>query len=74
MNTGTYKHIDGAWRKVSDSASGPSDVYFRGPHFEPNLGDEKNVNGRFINSRNEKARILKEQGLREAGDRVHGSR
>ena len=50
------------------------DVYFKEPYFEGFLADSKNPNGIYFNSRNEKARKMKELGIREAGDKIHGSR
>lgn len=49
------------------------DVFFPGPHFSENLGDENHPNGIFVESKRHKARLLAAQGLREDGDRVHGS-
>lgn len=49
------------------------DVFFPGPHFSEHLGGEDNPNGVFVESRRHKARLLAAQGLREDGDRVHGS-
>lgn len=45
------------------------DVYFRRPYWEEQIGPEPV----FIESRAQKAHLLKDRGLREAGDRVHGS-
>lgn len=46
-----------------------SDVYFKAPYWEQHMGPAPV----FIESRQQKARLLKERGLREAGDRVRGS-
>lgn len=50
------------------------DVYFERPYFDGNLGDEKHPHGQWVSSPKDKARIMKEQGLIERGDRVHGAR
>jgi len=53
-----------------------SDVYFRNPYFDPNLADPKKPeqkDGVWVESREHKARILKELGLREVGDRRGGA-
>ncbi len=55
-------------------SKGPPDVYFRKPYYDENLGDEKNPDGQMIKSKEHKARIMREQGVREAGDRIRGSR
>lgn len=49
------------------------DVYFREPYFDPNLANEKNPQGVQVESRRHKAHLLREQGLKEGGDRYHGS-
>lgn len=54
--------------------AGIPDVYFDKPYFDEHLADEKHKAGRQIWSRNQKARIMKELGLREAGDRNRGAR
>lgn len=50
------------------------DVYFKEPYWEENLGDVKHPHGRWISSKQEKGRIMKELGLSESGDKKHGSR
>lgn len=45
------------------------DVYFRQPYWEQHIGPGPI----FVRSREHKAMLLKQHGLREAGDRVHGS-
>ena len=53
-----------------------SDVYFREPYLDPNLVSQKhheNPDGVWVRSREHKAALLKEQGLRELGDRRHGA-
>lgn len=50
------------------------DVYFNKPYHDEHLADEKHPHGRFVMSKGHKAQIMKELGLRETGDRVHGSR
>lgn len=49
------------------------DVFFPGPHFNENLADADNPHGMMIESRRQKARVLAEKGLREDGDKYHGS-
>lgn len=49
------------------------DVYWPGhSHTNPNITDRMG-NPIYLESRQHKARVMKEQGLSEAGDRVHGS-
>lgn len=50
------------------------DVYFRKPELVENLGDEHNPHGILVESKRHKANLLRQQGLREDGDRHHGSR
>jgi len=54
--------------------AGIPDVYFNAPYFDENLGDEKHPQGQFIESKEHKKAIMKEQNLVEAGDRKHGAR
>lgn len=49
------------------------DVYFRKPYHDPNIANEQNPHGTFIESKRHKDRVLKQYGLREDGDRYHGS-
>ena len=72
--TGTYAWRDGHFVKISDKARGKPDVYFKEPSFEPNLGDEKHPFGQEVRSARDKARIMKEQGIFEKGDKRHGAR
>lgn len=55
-----------------------SDVFFSGksgPHFEPNLAEpNKSPLGSIVYSREHKARLMRELGVKESGDRVHGAR
>ena len=52
-----------------------SDVYFRQPYFDQNIAhDTKNPLGTHIHSREQKARVMKDLGIKESGDRRHGSR
>ena len=52
-----------------------SDVYFKGPVFEPHLADpDKSPKGNFVTSREHKAALMRDLGVRETGDRVHGAR
>ena len=53
---------------------GTADVFFRKEYFDQNLGDEKHPEGQWITSKAHKAKIMREQNVREKGDRVHGSR
>lgn len=50
------------------------DVYFRKPYFDENLGDPKHPYGQHVESKAHKARIMREQNVREHGDRVRGAR
>lgn len=56
-----------------NGGSGVGDVYFKKPYFDRNLSTQEEPKGQFVTSRNHKAALLKKFGLREAGDRVHGS-
>lgn len=65
---------NGIWLDACSECSGirtsnTHDVYFRAPYWEQHMGPEPI----YIESRQQKAMIMKERGLREAGDRVHGS-
>jgi RNA polymerase subunit RPABC4/transcription elongation factor Spt4 len=74
QNGKVYEYCD---RCGSFSLTGIPDVYFRGPEFCKELGDPKDPKkwmGQHIGSKREKARILKELGLQEAGDYRHGAR
>lgn len=52
-----------------------SDVFFKGAYFDPNLSDPvKSPQGQEVKSREHKADILRQLGLREVGDKRHGSR
>lgn len=60
-----------------------SDVYFREPYLDPNLVtrdgfktmERKNgQEGVWVSSREHKARLMKERGVVEAGDKQHGAR
>lgn len=73
------------WRKCEDGTEscnncsnvrnpGLPDVYFKQPYFDPNLADKKNPQGRWIDSKGQKAQIMKDIGVREAGDKKHGAR
>lgn len=50
------------------------DAYFKSPGFEPHLADSKNPNGQMIHSRAHKAEVMRQLGVHERGDRVHGAR
>lgn len=55
-----------------------SDVYFdqkKGAQFIPNLADSnKSQLGTLVTSRSHKAQVMRELGVKESGDRVHGAR
>lgn len=50
------------------------DAYFREPSFEENLADSKHPQGQWVTSKGHKARLMREQGVKESGDRQHGAR
>lgn len=55
------------------------DVYFQGAYFDPHLIDLKNkeqqkAKGVWIESRRQKADIMRRLGVVEAGDKRHGAR
>lgn len=50
------------------------DAYFKEPEFIENLADSKNPQGQWVTSKAHKARLMREQGIRESGDRQHGAR
>lgn len=62
---------------VSGSAYLP-DVYFKGSYQDEGLTfqdrPETWMNGTKVTSRGQKAILMKQLGVREAGDRVHGAR
>lgn len=74
--------------RVSYSASGEScdgcgnlgmmkfsDVYFNKEYFDPHIAhDTKAPYGTHIKSRQHKADVMREYGLTEKGDKVHGAR
>lgn len=47
------------------------DVYFRGRHKDPNIVDNMG-NEIYIESRQHKATLMRERGMREANDRLRG--
>lgn len=52
-----------------------SDVYFSGAGFEPHLAHpDTSPKGNFVRSREHKAQLMRDLGVRETGDRVHGAR
>ena len=52
-----------------------SDVFFKGSYFDPNIADPaKSPWGNHIRSREHKASLMRELGIRERGDKYHGSR
>lgn len=53
------------------------DVYFRKPYLDPNLAkpySRLEKDGVWVTSKSHKARLMKEQGLRELGDTARGGR
>lgn len=59
----------------SSSAFKFSDVYFKEPYFDPHIAHpESSPRGNQIRSREHKAILMKEFGLKEKGDKVHGAR
>ena len=77
-----YDRATGLFDSICDRCGGSergempvhSDVYWPGhPHYNRNICDKM---GRpiFLESREHKARIMKEQGIREAGDSIRGAR
>mgnify|MGYP001604483359 FL=1 len=58
--------------KISDETASVADVYFRRPYLDENLSDGSQPVE--VRSRAHKAALMKARGVREAGDRVHGSR
>lgn len=52
-----------------------SDVFFQKPGFEEHIAHpEKAPQGVFVRSREHKARVMRDLGIREVGDRVRGAR
>jgi len=70
-NKQIYEVCDKCGQVVS---KGSPDVYFREPVFECNLGDEAHPYGQWVTSKAHKAAIMRAQGMREKGDRIHGAR
>ena len=74
--------------RVSYSANGEScdscgnlgtvkfaDVYFNKEYFDPHIAhDTKAPRGTLIKSRQHKADVMREYGISECGDRIHGAR
>ena len=52
---------------------GMPDVFFSQPYHDENLADSSHPFGQEVLSKRHKATLLASQGLREDGDRVHGS-
>lgn len=59
-------------RECRTPKAGVPDVFWDGKP-EPNLANDENGNERVFFSKGQKAAYLKERGLQEAGDRVHGA-
>ena len=72
--TGRYAFRDGKWVKIDDRANGAPSVYFRKPYFEDHLASDDHPQGRWIGSKREKLRVMREHNLIESGDRIHGAR
>ena len=52
-----------------------SDVFFKKPGFEEHIAHpEKAPQGVYVRSREHKARLMRDLGLREVGDKVRGAR
>ena len=52
-----------------------SDVFFQKPGFEPHLAHpDHSPKGNFVRSREHKAALMRELGVRETGDKVRGAR
>lgn len=55
-----------------------SDIFFdqkKGAYFDANITDPvKNPHGTLITSRSHKAEVMRQNGLKEVGDKRHGSR
>lgn len=50
------------------------DVFFQGEYFEPHFATDGQPHGQVVTSKSHKAQIMRELGVRESGDKVHGSR
>ena len=50
------------------------DTFFKGPHFEEHLADQKNPQGVHVESRRHKAELMRSRGVHETGDKIHGAR
>lgn len=58
-------------------SKGSPDCYFRKPYLDPNLAHPDRPwekDGVWVESKQHKKRLMAEQGLFEAGDRVRGAR
>lgn len=77
--TSTGRYYEECNRCFDSSIPENPDVYFRQPYWDENLCDyddpSYDINrGTFITSKSHKAYIMKKLGVREDGDRRHGSR
>ena len=64
-----------ACSKSTMSAFRFSDVFFQKPGLEPHLAHpDHSPKGNFVRSREHKAVLMRELGVREVGDKVHGAR
>lgn len=65
--------------ETCDKCSSPaafrfSDVFFKKEYFDPMLADpKKSPHGTLIKSREHKAQVMRELGVRESGDKLRGS-
>ena len=67
--------IDSCNRCSNTSVGTLHDVYWPGgSHYNDNICDAKTGKPIELTSRGQKARVMREQGLSEAGDFYHGSR
>jgi len=55
-----------------NGSSTVADVYYPGPHSCENITDDKGTPIQFT-SKGHKARVMRERGIMEAGDRIRGS-
>lgn len=69
---GRQESCDGCG-SVSANAAYVPDVFWNGPGYHPGLVDQQNK-PIYLESRRHKAKVMKEQNSREAGDLNHGSR
>lgn len=81
-NPGAYRmhfsSLGSCCDKCGTLASVPNpDVFFKTPYLDPHLVDTakpEQKNGVWIESRGQKAALMRQLGVREAGDKRHGGR